>query len=156
MNKPYHLHWLSAVALIFVEMIHPFPSRAADSTVASASSVVQVKLLDPLQKKEASRSHFSRAAMPPMARRVRILDSAVQRDMKGRSFVQFAIDESRGLVLVNEKQGNDANWLKDVITGCVYPETGEVLIKRGEVYYASSILLGQPGSVVSTDVCRSH
>jgi hypothetical protein len=146
----------SAVALIFVETIQPLPCWAADSAVSSASSVVQVKLLDPLQKKEASRSHFSRAAMPPMARRVRILDTAAQRDTKGRSFVQFAIDESRGLVLANEKQGSDANWFKNVITGCVYPETGEVLIKRGEVYLTSSVLLGQPSSAASTDVCRSR
>lgn len=87
---------LAFVAQIFLE---PLPSAwAANDARLVAKQVVQDKLVTPLGKKEDSRSRYSRAVMPPSARRVRILDDVPQFDSKGRGFLAFAIDESRGLV----------------------------------------------------------
>ena len=91
--------------------------------------------------------------MPPSARRIRILDNSAQVDAKGHPFILFAIDESRGFAA--EKDVADANWFKDTITGCVYPETGEVLVKRGEVYYPAAMLWGAPTPTAPTNVCQA-
>jgi len=128
------------VSLTLAEASHPLWAKTSDSLAASAKALLQAKLLDPLQKKEESRSRFSRAVSPPRARRIRILENALQADAKGHPFVPFAVDESRSYVLNTDK--DDANWFKDIITGCIYPETGEVMVRRGEVYYPSSMLLG--------------
>jgi hypothetical protein len=112
-------------------------AKTTDS-VTSATAVLQAKLLEPLQEKDETRSRFSRAVSPPRARRIRILDNSAQLDAKGHAFVQFAIDESRGIGV--DKEDAEAAWLKDALTGCVYPETGDVMVRRGEVYYASSVL----------------
>jgi len=143
----------AAIALTVVEASRPLSAATTDSLVASAKEVVQTKLLEPLQKKEASRSRFSRAVSPPRARRIRIIDKPVQVDAKGHSFVPFAIDESRSFAVA--KEGDEAAWLKDTITGCVYPETGDVIVRRGEVYYAASVLLGVQTSMAPAEVCRA-
>jgi hypothetical protein len=132
---PFRLVLFVVPALIFLEASHPLSGEAADRLVTSAQSVLQAKLLEPLQRKEANRSRFSRAVSAPQTRRIRILDETPQTDRGGRPFLAFTIDETRSL-------GPEARWFKDAITGCVYPESGEVLVRRGEVYYASSVLLG--------------
>jgi len=129
-------------------------AKATDSLVTSANGVLQAKLLEPLQKKDETRSRFSRAVLPPRARRIRIIDNSAQIDAKGHPFVPYAIDESRTTAV--DKEGTEAAWLKDTITGCVYPETGDVMVKRGEVYYASSVLLGAPTPIAAADVCRAR
>ena len=129
-------------------------ANTSDGLVTSAKEVLQTKLLEPLQKKDEKRSRFSRAVLPPRARRIRILDNSAQNDAKGHPFVQYAIDESR--TITADKEGAEAAWLKDTITGCVYPETGDVMVKRGEVYYASSVLLGVQTPIAPADVCRAH
>ncbi|MFO1520077.1 MAG: hypothetical protein U1F57_10505 [bacterium] len=150
MNKRFiSLALFAVVAFTSAEISHSPMARASD---ASAKSVIQAKLLEPLQKKEADRSRFSRAVLPPRTRRIRILESDPQADAKGRSFVPFAIDENRGYGGSQEVAEN--SWLKDTITGCVYPETGEVWVKRGEVYYASSMLLGHQTPTAPAGVCR--
>jgi len=137
-------------AQTFLETSPSLWAKATD--VAAAKEVVQTKLVDPLQKKEGSRSRFSRAAMPPAARRVRILDNSALTDAKGRTFVPFSIDESRGFVVNIDKP--EDNWIKDTITGCVYQDTGDVLVKRGEVYYASSVLWGAQTPVAPAESCH--
>lgn len=144
----------AVVALIVLEAFLPLSARASDRLVASARSVLQTKLLEPLQKKENDRSRFSRAALPPSARRIRILDDTPQTDGKGRPFLQFAVDESRAFGVVKEKEGTEADWFRNAIMGCVYPETGDVMVRRGEVYYTSSVLLGRTTPMAPTDVCR--
>ena len=128
------------IAPTFAEISHPRLATASDNLVASAKAMLEAKLLEPLQKKEASRSRFSRAALPPAARRIRILNNAFQTDPQGHPFVSFSIDQSHAYG--DEKEIAESSWFKDAITGCVYPVTGEVMVKRGEAYYPSSILLG--------------
>jgi hypothetical protein len=142
------------VAQTFAETSPPLSAKTSDSLATSAKAVLEAKLLEPLQKKEASRSHFSRAALPPQTRRIRILNNAPQTDAKGHSFVPFAIDQSHAYG--GDKEIPEANWFKDVITGCVYPDTGDVMVRRGEAYYPSSILLGSAAPLASGDVCQPH
>jgi hypothetical protein len=113
--------------------------------------VVQAKLLEPLQRKEEDRSRFSRAVSPPRARRIRILDEDPRMDGDNRTFLSFAVDESRALGVADDRE---AGWFREAIVGCVYPGTGEVMVKRGEVYYASSVLLGKPTPAAPAGVCR--
>lgn len=122
-----------------MKALHPLSAAAADLLAASAQSVLQTRLLEPLQKKEANRSRFSRAVLPPSARRIRILDDTAQTDRVGRHFLAFAVDDSR---------------LQNAIRGCVYPETGDVMVKFGEVYYTASVLLGGTSATAPADVCR--
>ncbi|HEX5036074.1 MAG TPA: DUF2306 domain-containing protein [bacterium] len=155
MNKwPVPLVGSVVAALIVLKALHPPSAQAAGTPATAAQSVVQTKLLEPLQKKEANRSRFSRAAQPPQARRLRILDDAPQIDGAGRSFLAFAVDESRSFGVGEDQDVAEADWFKNAITGCVYPETGNVLVKLGEVYYASSVLLGRSAPTAPADVCR--
>jgi hypothetical protein len=144
------------VSLVFLKVIHPIPAEAADPLVTSAQSVVQAKFLDPLQKMESNRSRFSRAVLPPQARRVRILDNTPQADREGRLFLSFAVDESRSFGIEKDKGVAEDQWFKNAITGCVYPQTGDVLVKLGEAYYASSVLLGRSTPTSPADVCQTR
>jgi hypothetical protein len=155
MNKwPVPLVGSVVVALLAMKALHPPSALAAVRLAASAQTVVQTKLLEPLQKKEANRSRFSRAVQPPQARRLRILDDAPQTDRSGRAYLEFAVDESRSFGVKENKDIAEADWFKNAITGCVYPESGNVLVKLGEAYYASSVLLGRSAPAASDDVCR--
>jgi len=144
------------VAQTFVETSPPLSAAASDNLIASAKAVLEAKLLEPLYRKEADRSRFSRAAMPPQARRIRIINNALQTDGKGHPFVPFSIDESRGFGGDKGREIAEAGWLKDAITGCVYPATGEVMVKRGQVYYPSSVLLGLNTPMAPANVCRAR
>jgi hypothetical protein len=137
-----------AAALIFLAASPPLSAETSDRLAASARSVIQAKLLEPLHKKEEDRSRFSRAVTPPHARRIRILDTAPRADGQGRPFLSFAVDETRSF-----GEADETDWFKDAIMGCIYPETGEVMVRRGEVYYAASIMLGRPTPTARNDVC---
>jgi len=155
MSKSSIILTLFAVAVLTFSETSPLRAAPPDGFAASAKAVLQAKLLEPLQKKEAERSRFSRAALPPQARRIRILGDAARTDAQGRSFLPFALDESRGYGVNGGQEIAEAGWLKDVITGCVYPETGAVMVQRGKAYYASSVLLGLQTPQASDDVCRT-
>lgn len=144
----------AALALILVEAPSPLSAEASNPLVASAKSVIQASLLEPLRRKEEDRSRFSRAVSAPYARRVRIMGDAPRADVRGRPFLSFAVDETRAFGVEAEEELPEAKWFEDAITGCVYPETGEVMVRRGEVYYAASILLGKPTPTAPADVCR--
>ncbi len=146
------LAFFAVAALAVVEITHP--PLAAASQADTAKDLVQANLVDPLHKKEESRPRFSRAVSLPRARRVRILENSAQTDAKGQAFLPFAIDESRSFGAIDAQKIAEADWLKDTITGCVYPATGEILVKRGEVYYPASVLLGTNASAAPQDVCR--
>ena len=144
-----------AVAIVqaFASPPPPLSAKTTEVQDSPAKAMIATKLLEPLVKKEANRSRFSRAAMPPQARRIRILDQAPRADAQGRSFFAFAIDETRFGAPAGEEIP-ETSWFKDAITGCVYPESGEVLVQRGETYYASTILLGEAASTASVEACR--
>lgn len=75
---------------------------------------------------------------PPSERRVRILDKNPQRDSVGEPFVRFAVDSRDGW-----DDSNDAHWNHAVITGCAYPERGQVFVKRGTAFHPATAALGK-------------
>lgn len=104
-------------------------------------TIVQNGLLKPLAAKEAKRTSFGRGERPAQARRVRVLDAEPKKDTAGKGFVTFAIDARHGIFSDAEKE--EFSWRKDVMTGCVYPESGEIFVKRGERFAPAAVLLGK-------------
>lgn len=118
------------------------PEDANNQTPSGQKAVAlaQAKLLGPLSVKEAGRSRFSRAFIPPVARRVRVLDTEPRHDAADQAFVTFAVDEQRGLAFDDQPE---TEWHADVIKGCVYLERGEVFVERGHTQFPAGLLLGQ-------------
>jgi len=127
----------------------------AETPADSAQAAIRNKLLEPLQKKEEKRSRFSRAALPPSARRLRLLNVTSQTDLRGRAFFAFAVDEQRNFAMIADPGQDESQWNNDSIVGCVYPESGEVMVKRGEAYFPASVLLGKTASQAGGDVCQA-
>jgi hypothetical protein len=120
-------------------------SSAADaSDPRDTAKTTLDKALTALAQREAAQSRFSRAMIPPKTRMVRILDESARRDLRGSAFFAFSIDERRGLQAVVSK---------DALTGCVYPESGEVFIKRGDSHYPMGLLLGKTSKKAEAHVC---
>lgn len=147
----------SILAALFLSIASTFSNsalsaRTTDGEVDPAQTLIEAKLLEPLEKKEAERSRFSRAALPPQTRRIRILEKVPQSDAKGRAFLPFAIDETHSLGSGAEVP--EGSWSKNTITGCVYLGSEDVMVRRGEVYYASSVLLGVPTPIAPAETCR--
>ena len=117
---------------------------SASDPPASAKTTVERALTEPLARQEARRSRLSRAAIPARARTVRILDERARRDLRGSEFLAFSIDERHGW------QGAVA---KNAITGCVYPGSGDVFVKRGDSHYPAGLLLGQTSKKAEAHVC---
>jgi hypothetical protein len=120
---------------------------------AQATAVVEKQLVKPLADKEAHRSRFSRAYIPPQARRVRVLDRERSTDGRGAEFVAFALDERSGVLAAKVADDSD-RWRKDAIVGCVYPARDEVFIKRGDKFFGAGLLLGQKTAAADDVVCR--
>jgi hypothetical protein len=114
---------------------------------------VEKQLVTPLAQKEAGQNRFSRAYIPPQARRVRILDRVLATDGRGAQFVAFAVDEHSGML--SPRAADDATrWRKDAIVGCVYPALNEVFIKRGDKFFGAALLLGRKTPAAEDVVCR--
>lgn len=128
-------------------------SSAAVGDSSSPQAIVEAKLLVPLQNKDAKRPKFSRAAPPPAARRVRILDGGPQADAKGQSFVAFVIDEAHSFSSAGQEIPEES-WRKEAFVGCVYPQKGEVFVKMGETSYPASVLWGSSESAAPAEVCK--
>ena len=137
----------------------PLPARpeaqrpVAIKPMPEATAVVEKLLVKPLGEKEARRSRFSRAYIPPQARRVRVLDGQRSTDGRGAEFVAFAVDERSGLSVRRAADDSD-RWRKDAIVGCVYPARDEVFIKRGDKFFGAGLLLGQKTGAADDAVCR--
>jgi len=116
----------------------------ASDPVASAKTTVERALTQPLAQREATQSRFSRAAIPARTRSVRMTDTSARRDLRGSEFFAFSIDERRGWQQVLSK---------DALTGCVYPKSGEVFIKRGDSHYPAGLLLGKTSRKAEAQVC---
>ena len=121
--------------------------------MAEATAVVEKQLVKPLAEKEARRSRFSRAYIPPQARRVRVLDGERSTDGQGAEFVTFAVDERSG-VFARKAADDSDRWRKNAIVGCVYPARDEVFIKRGDKFFGVGLLLGQKTAAADEAVCR--
>jgi hypothetical protein len=129
----------------FVLSVAPSLASAADPAVALVRwtrGQVDKDLVQPLAKREAERSRFSRVRLPPRERRVRVLKASVTRDARGLAFVPFAVDVRYG-----------EQWKED-ITGCVYKGSGDLYVKRGEQYRAASFLFGKLSDAV-VGVCAA-
>jgi hypothetical protein len=116
----------------------------ASDPPASAKTTVERALTEPLGRRETTRSRFSRAAIPARTRTVRILDESPHRDVRGSEFFAFSIDERRGWQQV---------LAKDALTGCVYPKSGDVFVKRGGSHYPVGLLLGRTSKKAEAHVC---
>lgn len=125
----------------------PPKAAAASKEVAGVQALVKRSLLTPLAKREQERSKYSRVAMPPAERRVRVLGASASRDDKGEEFFSFAIDARYGL-------DDDEPWVKGAFVGCAYPKDGAIFIKRGDAYQPASALLGKRGELPRSSVCR--
>jgi hypothetical protein len=122
------------LSCLFALVLSLVPSLAsADESVAAAMQRrVEEKLVKPLAEKENERSRFSRARLPPSARRVRITQATPTLDKNGREYVSFAVDVRYG-----------PEWTENDIVGCAYPKSGALLVKRGNEYRPATILLGK-------------
>ncbi|MDL1870896.1 hypothetical protein FBR05_01670 [Deltaproteobacteria bacterium PRO3] len=134
------------------------PLQARENPVSgkpsSAQALVEAELVAPLQKKEAKRPLLSRAPKPPSARRVRILDKARHTDAKGQGFLSFEVDETRSFLREEEREVPEEAWRQAAIIGCVYPDSGKVLVKLGETYYPASVLWGNQAEKAPPEACR--
>lgn len=123
-------------------------SSAAFANDEDAQAIVQKVLVTPLRAKEAKQSRFSRARMPPQARRVRVLEEKT--DAAGEKFVTFAIDSSYGFGEVTSED----DWEKDTTTGCVYVAKEAVFVKLGAQYRPAALLLGKKTDAADARVCK--
>jgi hypothetical protein len=139
------------LVLPLLALLLPTARRATAAPPDTAAAVVEKQLVKPLAEKEAGRSRFSRAYIPPQARRVRVLDREASTDGRGAEFVAFAVDERSGGF--GRHATDESGWRKDAIVGCVYPARDEIFIKRGDKFFGAGLLLGQKAAADDT-VCR--
>jgi hypothetical protein len=123
------------------------PAPPANETQNAATELVNKQFLTPLKKAESKRKRFSRAAPAPVQRRVRVLDTEAQADVRGKKFVRFAIDLRRTW----DEQGS---WEEDSVVGCAYPDEREVFVQHGEAYLSARSTLGAEDKQGRADVCR--
>ena len=107
---------------------------------AEVSRLVETAILKPLAQREGDRSRFSRVAMPPAARHVRVLEGGPEKDPGGKTFLRFAVDEKRS-----------TEWARNVIVGCAYLDEGAVFIQRGEKVQSAAQYLGKGGRATTTE-----
>lgn len=93
---------------------------------------VEEGVVKPLAKQEDERSTMSRVRRPPHERRARITEKTVTMDKNGRAFVTFAVDVRYG-----------DKWKQDDVVGCVYKDSGNLYVKKGDAYRPFAFLLGQ-------------
>lgn len=145
------MKYLPVVAILLFSHLtfaeSPPEQSAASPEVKPAEALVQSALLQPLARNERKRSRFTRAALPPQERRVRLLDQAPRQDAQGRPYVRFAVDARHG-------RRADAPWRLDAITGCVYLEKGEVFVAKGEQFRPAKFLLGKYAKAAGSATCR--
>lgn len=126
----------------------------AKNNPSSSKNIVEEKLILPLKEREAKRSSFSRAVIVPPHRRIRILDKKAQFDRQGDAFFSFAIDHYYGDL--DGKNTKEAIWMKDAMTGCVYPQIQKVFIAREKAFYEASVLWGARVSEAPDHICQGR
>jgi hypothetical protein len=120
-------------------------ARADDTPDVTLRQALEVKLLQPLAQRQAQRSTFSRARMPPAERRVRVIDAALTRDAQGQGYATFAVDVRFAT----------ARWAENAIVGCIYPDSGAVYVKYGDGWRDAAVLLGKKVADPAASVCQS-
>jgi hypothetical protein len=127
----------------FAEPPAPIPAKTREA----ASALVNKEIVQRLKKSDTKRSKFSRAAPPPRARRVRVIDSVARVDVHGKQFVRFAID-------VHHRFAEDDEWAIDAFLGCVYFDDKKVFLEQGSDYLPASSAIDGDGDP-QPDVCRT-
>lgn len=122
------------------------PAALSPATQKAVSALVQAQLVQPLERVRSKRKRFSRVAPMPVARRVRLLDAVAYTDVRGKTFVRFAIDthDARG----------DESWNLDAMFGCAYPNERKVFVQSGDDFVPAGSFLGG-NQRAQADVCRS-
>jgi hypothetical protein len=131
---------VSSLLLSLLVLLGSGKTYAGVRSDAGVSRLVEAALLKPLAQREKERSRFSRIAMPPAARQVRVLEGGPETDPRGRTFVRFAVDEKRATA-----------WARNAMVGCAYPDEGAVFIQRGETVQSAAQYLGQDGPATTTE-----
>jgi hypothetical protein len=108
-------------------------SAFAEPTTDPIVALVTKTYVKPLQARESKRSRYSRMAMPPAERRVKIVDT--QTDATGAAFTNFVVEERSAF-------DPDQQWMK-AETGCAYASTGAVFVKLGDKLRAAEFYLGK-------------
>ena len=121
---------------------------AGSKTTPTTVSLVTERLIQPLAAKDQNQSKFSRARLPPAERRVRMLDVTKQQDSAGNAFFAFAVDARHGW-----SDDDGKNWTKAAFTGCVYPDSGDVFIKRGKAYHPAAAAVGKKTKLDGCPLC---
>ncbi len=126
------------------------PPDAKSAEAKTAQGLVSRELIQPLAARESSRGKFSRASLPPQARRVRILDDQPQKDALGNAFVRFAVDAHHGFAAADD----ESRWQLAAITGCAYLDRSQVFVKRGDQYRPAAFLLGKNLKAAAETTCQ--
>ncbi|MGE0868637.1 MAG: hypothetical protein AB7P03_08745 [Kofleriaceae bacterium] len=126
-------------------------ASAGSDTAPTTADIVKEKLIRPLAAKDREQSKFSRARLPPQARRVRVLDAQPRVDSTGAAFYAFAVDAKHGWA----EDDSAESWQRSAITGCVYPASGEVFIKRGKAYHPATAALGKKTKAAPESTCSA-
>jgi hypothetical protein len=130
----------SSLLLSLLVLLGSGTTYAGVQSDAEVSQLVETALLKPLAEHENHRSRFSRVAMPPAAREVRVLEGEPEKDPQGRTFIRFAVDEKRFNA-----------WSRSAMVGCAYPDEGAVFIQRGETVQSAAQYLGEEGPATTTE-----
>ncbi|MGE0550320.1 MAG: hypothetical protein AB7O24_03640 [Kofleriaceae bacterium] len=126
-------------------------ASAGSNTPPTTADIVKEKLVQPLVAKERKQSKFSRARLPPQERRIRVVDAQPQLDSTGAAFFAFAIDAKHGWA----EDDSAESWQRAAITGCVYPASGEVFIKRGKAFHPAEAALGKKTKASAETTCHA-
>jgi hypothetical protein len=149
---------LSMLALLicshttFAEPANGAAPEAKTAGTQAAEALVSRDLIQPLAAKDSNASRFSRARLPPQARRVRILDEQPSKDAQGLAFVRFAIDARHGLHTADGK----GDWSMSVITGCVYLDRSQVFVQSGDQFRPAAFLLGKNVKPAARTTCQAE
>ena len=100
---------------------------------------IEADFLKPLLAHDQNTSRFSRMRPPPRERRVRMPQQTPSLDASKRAFLPFAIDGKY----------SGGTWEENQITGCVYPDKGDMFVKIGDGYRPASFLLGASAYAVA-------
>ena len=132
---------MKAFLLVLASVLLSSPARAGE---ADLRAQVEKDFLRPLFAAERARSRFSRALLPPMARRVSIRSDEASRDGTGRTYVPFRVEESY----------RPDQWRASRLAGCIYPETGAIYVKAGEGrYYDAAVFFQKSAARAPSAAC---
>lgn len=80
---------------------------------------------------------------------MRVLDETPQHDSDGNAFYTFAVDQRHGW-----GEDDDTKWSKAALTGCVYPDSSEVFIKRGNAFHPAIAATGKKTKAAPERTCH--